>query len=555
MERSLSKLVEKEFDLVIVGGGIHGACTAWEAASRGLSTALLEKKDFAWATSANSLKIIHGGFRYLQHADIKRMRESSLERKALMQIAPHLVHPLPVLLPTYGHGMKGREILGLGLAVNHFITWDRNRSIDPNKRIPAGKVLSKSEVLAHLPGLEPKGLTGGVVFYDAQVYNSERLVLAFLHSAWKAGANLANYVEVTGLLHENGEVKGVQVKDGSGGGTFEVRSRLVINTTGPWVEQFRRSGSRTKVQAGLAKAVNLVTRSIFNGHAVGLMGQNNLRDRDALVDKGSSFLFVAPWRGKSILGTNYSPYNGDPETLHPTRQDVLKLLAEFNRAYPAAQLTEGEVTFVHTGLLPASSLDNESEVVDLQKHHRLIEHDQEGLHGMISVVGVKYTTARQVAKEVIELAARKLGGERKGDGSGSTGLHGGGIENFQAFLTSLIGQRPCRLGEKSIRNLVYNYGSGYSAVLDELDPAWQSRGLPEEQALLEAQVRHAIKNELALKLTDVVLRRTELGTAERPQMNLLRAASRVMAASLGWDQEREQRELEEVNEIYNFTRQ
>jgi glycerol-3-phosphate dehydrogenase len=554
MERNLERLASEEFDVAVIGGGIYGACVAWEAASRGLSVALLEKKDFAWATSANSLKIIHGGFRYLQHADFRRMRQSSLERRTLMRVAPHLVHPLPVFLPTYGHGFKGREVFTLGLLVNHLVTFDRNQRADPQKNIPYGQILSKEEALRRVPGLEPRGLTGGVLFFDAQVYNSERLVLAFLKSAAQAGAALANYAQVTGFLRKGSRITGVQVEDLQRGERLDVRARTVINTAGPWMGRLNdRAGSPPGSFAGLAKAVNLVTRPIFADFAVGLMGQNNLRDRGALVDKGSSFLFVAPWRGSSLLGTAYSAYTGDPDQMKPTRFDVHGLLEEFNRAYPAADLKEEDVSHVHAGLLPAADLDPRSGSVDLVRHHYIHDHQPDGAAGLLSVVGVKYTTARQVAQEVIDRVFHTWGKQGPASVSASKSLQGGEIRRFDEFVQELIKEQPCGLSESCLQSLARNYGSDLPAVLAEIDPAWKSQGKDEALALARAEVRHAVKEEMAFTLEDVLLRRTELGTAAKPAAETISAAAAEMAVLFGWDEQKTHSEIEEVNEIYHIT--
>lgn len=200
MKRNLEELSNTQFDVLVIGGGIYGACVAYEATLRGLSVALVEKQDFCGATSANSLKTIHGGLRYLQHADFKRMRESIYERRTLMKIAPHLVHPLPVLVPTYGHGLKGIEAMTVALKINDLVSCDRNLGLpDPQKHIPTGRTLSPTECLNTLPGISADGLTGGAIFHDAQVYNSERLVLAYLQSATQLGLRVANYLEVTGF--------------------------------------------------------------------------------------------------------------------------------------------------------------------------------------------------------------------------------------------------------------------------------------------------------------------------------------------------------------------
>ena len=173
MIRNLSQLQGRKFDVLVVGGGIYGVCTAWDAALRGLSVALVEKGDFGSATSSNSLKIIHGGLRYLQHADLKRVRESTAERRTLMRIAPHLVHPMPCLMPTYGHALKGKEAMAVALFLNDLVCFDRNGLSDPQKHIPRGRVISKKECMSLIPGVNERELSGGALWYDCQLYNSE----------------------------------------------------------------------------------------------------------------------------------------------------------------------------------------------------------------------------------------------------------------------------------------------------------------------------------------------------------------------------------------------
>ena len=255
---------------------------------RGLSVALIERSDFGAATSANSLKIIHGGLRYLQHADVRRARESICERRSLLQIAPHLVHTLPVLLPTYGHGLKGREVMKVGLAINDLVGFDRNRLVDPGKHIPRGRTITHEECLALAPGLYEEGLTGGAIFYDAQVYNSERLILSFIHSAVKAGAEAANYAEVTGFLGTAAHVKGVMIKDTLSNERHEVQARMVVNTAGPWINQVQRLLPQLPPPPPrFDKAFNVVNRPLFKKYSLGISSQQQYRDADAVLDKGS----------------------------------------------------------------------------------------------------------------------------------------------------------------------------------------------------------------------------------------------------------------------------
>lgn len=555
MKRDLTQLTKNVYDIIIIGGGIYGACVAWDASLRGLKVALVEKADFGSATSANSLKTIHGGLRYLQHADFKRMRESICERRTLMQIAPHLVHPLPVLLPTYGYGMRGKEVLSLALAINDLLSCDRNRLADPQKHIPQGCVISRSECLSLLPGIHQKSLTGGAVFYDAQVYNSERLLLSFLRSAEQAGADLANYVEVTRFIQEGNCVTGVEAKDLLTGNQLNIRAKTVVNTSGPWINHVLDLLNRPPAKPGVrfAKAINLVTRQLFETYAVGISGQNSYQDRDTLIDKGSSLLFIAPWRGKSLIGTTYTVCNEDPDDFIVTEKDIQEFLDQINQAYPAANLTREEVSFVHGGLLPSSSICHKTGNVQLSKHYQIYDYRDRGLQGLISVVGVKYTTARHVAQKVVDWVFRSWGQQPPKSVSAIAPLYGGQIEQFETFLHAEIEKRPNKLGDEAIRSLVYNYGSAYGEVLQYLDKHANGRGtLTDRLAVLRAEVVHGVREEMAQKLSDVVFRRTELGTAGYPGSEALRTCADIMSAELGWSPTRRAQELQEVNKVFAF---
>ena len=555
MKRDLLKLSEHSYDLLVIGGGVYGAGIAWDASLRGLSVALVEKADFGSATSANSLKIIHGGLRYLQHGDVRRMRQSIAERKALMRIAPHLIHPLPVMLPTYGHGLKGRELLALALKINDLISCDRNWDLsDSQKHIPPGQSLSKHECLQLIPGLTSEGLTGGVLFYDAQIYNSERLLIEFLCSATEQGADVANYTEVIGFRQTRDRVTGALVRDTLTGDSFDIRANVIINASGPWINHVlgqvkRRSNLPNR---RFAKAINLVVRPLFSHpYAVGLSSRENHPNRDA-GNKGSRFFFTAPWRGKTLLGTEYLPYDGAPDDFHVSQADIHTFLKNFNHAYPAANLKLADVSFVHGGLLPSSIPGSATGGVQLAKSYQIYNHQQDGFKGLLSVVGVKYTTARGVAQRVVDQAFQILDKPFVNSISSVHPLYGGQINQFATFLKTALQTEATRLPADAIRRLVYNYGSSYRKVLSYLDDDLFNSQTPiEDLAILKAEVRYGVREEMAQKLSDVVLRRTELGTAGRPTDLHLSACAEIMGEELGWSWVKVQTELQEITTFFD----
>lgn len=557
MKRTLTTFANTQFDVLIVGGGIYGAWTAWDAAQRGLSVALIEKGDFGGATSSNSLKIMHGGLRYLQHADFKRMRESIRERSILMRVAPHLVHPLPCLMPTYGHGMKGREALSVAMLMNDVMSFDRNTQLeDPQKHIPPGRVVSPQEVQRLVPQVETKNLTGGAMWHDCQTYNTERLLFSILHSAANAGALMANYVEAVGFEKQANRIVAANVQDILTGDRFPIRARLIVNTCGPWVDLLlnRLDGRKTTQQKFLpSKTMNLVIkRQLIPEYAVGISSKFEFKDKDAIISKGSRALFIVPWRNYSMVGTTHLPFTGDASNFQITENDVLTFMHELNEAYPAANLQREDIAFFYGGLLPMVPSNGSHGDVRLVKHYTLCDHQQDdGLEGFVSVVGVKYTTARDVAEKTIDLVFKKLGKQPPPCRTHATPVHGGNITRFKEFVAQETRQPPHQWRDHVIKNLVWNYGTAYTEILQYISTD-SSAALPvtAEAATLKAELLYNIRDEMAQKLVDVIRRRTELGSAGYPGDTIVQASAALMATELGWNAEKTQQEIRDVKAVY-----
>jgi glycerol-3-phosphate dehydrogenase len=553
MKRDLAALTAREHDIVVVGGGIFGACIAWDAALRGLSVALVERGDFCHATSANSFKMVHGGVRYLQHADLTRLRESVRERRALLRIAPHLVSPLPIVIPTYGHGVEGPEILRMGLALYDLLAFDRNRGIhDPERRIPPARRLSRDECLSLFPDVERCGLSGAVLFSDAQMYSPARLGLAFLRSAVEAGAVVANYVEANGFLRSATSVVGVTGRDGLTGDELEVRGRLVINAAGPWAERLLENGlgARLDPPSVFSRDLCFVTsRPAAGPH--GLAVQGRTRDPDAVLARKARHLFLVPWRGRLLVGVWHVVWDRPPEDVSASEEELRGYLDEVNGAHPALGLTLDDVALVQAGLVLFGA--NAPGATDLSygKRSRVVDHAlTQGLAGLVTVVGVRSTTARGVAEHTVDLACRKLGVEQRPSETGKTPLHGGDIELLGELLDYALWTRPAGTSEESIRALVRNHGTEYRRVVALAEGAPGLAGTLGESHVLGAEVAHAVREEMAVSLGDVVFRRSDLGTAGQPGDAALADCASRMAEELGWDAARAERELAEVREIY-----
>lgn len=548
MKRDLQALADGVADVVVIGAGIYGAAITREAALRGLDVRLVERDDFGGATSANSHHIIHGGVRYLQHGDVPRVVESIRERHSLSRIAPHFVRPLPVVIPTYGHGLRGREILAAAAAVHRALelaTGHRQRLVLPG--LPPGP-LSKRRVLELLPELPDRGLTGGVLLYDSQVTNSERLLLGMLRSAVDAGARVANYVEAVGFRREGGRVAAVVVRDRVGGSEIEIAARTFVNAAGPWISPVAGLAGAGERPGRLARALNLVIREIFPRVAAGLYGGRRHDDSSEILARGQRLLFLVPWRGRTIVGTDYAPHAGDAAELGVRRADVERLLDGINDAYPAARLTIDDVALVHSGLLPARSVSARTGEPEIDKHFRIVDHAPDGAAALLSVVGVKYTTARDVAERAVDFLFRSWQRRPPRSISAERPLPGGDIgADFEAYRTAELARSGA--ARPAIDRLIRNYGARYGEVLRHREPAGED---PTELSLLRAEVRHAVREEMALTLADVVLRRSDLGSAGHPGREVLSAAARFAAEELGWSRERAAEEVAAVERRYRI---
>jgi glycerol-3-phosphate dehydrogenase len=553
MDRNTRDLERKEYDLVVVGGGIFGVCAAWDGALRGLSVALVEGRDFSHATSANHLKMVHGGIRYLQHGDILRIRESCRERSALLRIAPHLVRPLPVIVPTYGHGMRGKEVLRAGMFLYDLLTLDRNRRIhDPGQRIPRVSFLSRREVLDLFPGVDDKGLSGGALFHDGQIHNPPRLALSFLGAAVAAGADAANYLEVTRFIQKGRRVIGVEVRDGLDGGAFDVRGKVILNAAGPWAARLieGKLGLRLPRDPVFSRDVCFVARrSLSPTHAIAC--QTRTRDADAVVSRGGRHLFLAPWRGYTLVGVWHGVHHGNPDDLSVGEEELRDFLDEANGAYPGLSLSPDDISMVNAGLILFAENRPGDDGIRFGKRSVLWDHEtMHGVEGLVTLIGVRATTARGMARKAINSVFRKLRKDPPASRTDSTPICGGRIDSFDAFLEWALSRPPHRLDEPVIRSLVRNHGSAYEEVTNRIaeDSAWAGR--VGESFVLKAEIIHAVRAEMARKLEDVVFRRTDLGTGTHPGEDALRVCAELMAQELGWGEGRIRQELAETRAAF-----
>ena len=549
MKRDLRAMTEKKYDLVVIGGGITGACVARDAALRGLSVALLEKQDFAGATTSASSKLIHGGLRYLQNLEVGLVRESLRERRIWSNTAPHLIDPITFLMPETSRGIKNRMVKAIGLTLYDWLAYDRNRLDDPAKSIPSHRKLSRKEVLKLEPGLDTPNLTGAAMFHDYQMYSPERLALECVLGAAAAGADVANYAEVDGFLLDERRVTGVRVRDAADSGAqplLEISGRMTVNAAGPWADLLMGGLHRALTgKVGPArrlirsKGIHLLTRAITMGHAIAVSSEHG-------------HFFILPWRGHSILGTTDTIYKGDPDAVHVTEKDIVNFLAVVNKGYPAAKLCRADVLHFYCGLRPLVDTETESSMPEgdrakgggaeepdsytTSRAAEIVDHEAEGnIGGILTVIGGKWTTSRNLAEKVVGLAITKLGRAPVPCATESIPTYGGAVGRFSEFKSRAVQDHP-DWPAAVVENLARNYGSRVEDViaLTKEDEKLKMR-LSDRFLDIAAEVVYAAREEMALTVEDVLFRRTGLGTIGSPGEAAIKRVADLMGDELGWD--------------------
>jgi glycerol-3-phosphate dehydrogenase len=525
MKRDLEKMAKTQFDVLFVGGGVTGAAAAYDAAQRGLRVGLVEKRDFGWATSSATSKLIHGGLRYLKNLEFGLVRESLRERRVLTMIAPHLVAPTPFLVPTYRGTSNNFPMIAAGMLLYEMLSFDKAWLEDHARQAPSFRLLTKRGVLAEEPGVDPRKLSGGALYYDCQMLAPERLTLEFVLGAAAHGAQVANYAEVEGLLVEDRRVLGAKVRDAFTGEKREIRAHLVANVAGPWadfVSEMALGGSKKSLIR--SQGIHLIFRRVVKDHAV------------VLRTKGGRHFFLIPWRGMTLAGTTDTRFEGHPDEYGVTKGAAQHFVKEINEAYPSAQLSLDEVCWTYGGLRPIveNETDVDVEVYKASRKYEIYDHaNEDKLDGFVTVIGGKYTTSRHLAEQLVDLAERKLGKPRTECRTARMPLPGGDIRRWRDFLIE-GGRRYPALGEAMIREVSATYGSRRDRVLTRLSDPALARQLDERWALPAAVVAEAVEEEMAQTLEDILWRRTTLADAGLLTEEAVAGAAEIACARLGW---------------------
>jgi glycerol-3-phosphate dehydrogenase len=377
------------YDVVIIGAGINGAGIARDAAMRGLKVLLIEKGEIGQGTTVASTRLIHGGLRYLEHFEFGLVHESLREREILLRIAPHLVRPLAITIPIYKQSKRGRLTIGAGMILYDLLSW--------GKSLPRHRMLSRAETLQQLPGLNPDGLVGSALYYDAQVEFPERLVMANVLSAREFGAEVLTHTRVTNLAVADGKVSGVEFVGEDGAKQF-VEAAVVINAAGPWIDLvLERVAVKSPKLIGGTKGSHIVVAPFpgASGNAIYLEARSDGRP-----------IFIIPWNKLYLIGTTDVRFEGDPDEVRCESWEIDYLLTETNFALPGAQLTRESILETYSGVRPLPVTGDKDER-SITRRHFIRQHPQ--LPNLLSIVGGKLTTYRSLAEECVDLIFQKLG--------------------------------------------------------------------------------------------------------------------------------------------------
>jgi glycerol-3-phosphate dehydrogenase len=559
IERSqaLASLAADEFDVVVVGGGITGAGVALDAASRGYSVALLERADYASGTSSRSSKLVHGGLRYLQNFDLGLVREALLERQLMVALAPHLVRPLPLVVPAF-EGAKPDRLVGVGLNLYDVMSVDRARvrtrrgrkrgasrnaaeraevppvpeAPDPDESwSPARhRVISGEEVLELLPALAAREPTSGYLFYDCQTDDS-RLVLTVLGEAERFGAVCANRLDVTGLLEDGGRASGVQVTDLESGAEFQVRAANVVNATGVWADQLRPQELHVEAELPTIRP-SRGTHVTIRPEELPLVG-------GAIVPAGSGrSIFALPWLGHALVGTTDNDYEGPLDHVEPSTEDIAYLLEAVNQFF-GTDIGPDRLTGAFAGVRPLISTGDPKKSVDISRKAELYETSS----GMITITGGKLTTWRRMAKMTVDRLVEREAREA------ACRTHE--IPLGQAISADEL-PRLEGVAEDAYQPLASRYGhAAFEVLAIAAERGELAQPIVPACPDLLAEVALAARREQARSIGDALLRRTRLGLLAARELMAgdepaepVRRVGEVLARELGWDEQRLAAELD-----------
>jgi len=513
---------DQPYDVAVIGAGINGAGIARDAALRGLRVVVLEQNDLCSGTSAVSSRLIHGGLRYLEYGELPLVFESLRERITLREIAPHLVRPLRITIPIYKSARRGKLLIRLGM-----IAYDL---LSAGKTLPAHDMLGRDEVLSAEPGLANDGLVGAARYFDAQITFAERLVLENLLAARSAGAAILTYNSVTRINIENGRVASLDCTDTLTQQARRIEASVVINAGGPWVDSVLSTAAEGTPQlVGGTKGSHIVVGKFA-------AAPNDAFYVEAAAD-GRPF-FIIPWNDQYLIGTTDIRYDGDLAEIRASRDEVDYLLAETNRVFPAAQLSADDIHFAYAGVRPLPKRDKGPESSITRRH--IILKNRKIARGLISIIGGKLTTYRNLAEQTVDRLGKTIGRKLPACRTRDTLLPG--AYRIKEARTAL--ESAGILSPAGVERILCIYGGRAAALMEHASSNPDlMRCIDKEATVLAAEVVFAMREEMARTLIDVVYRRLMLGLSADQGRAMYEDIATTAAAACNWDGTRRSAEL------------
>lgn len=511
------------YDVIVIGAGANGAGIARDAALRGLRVCLLEKEDICSGTSSWNGRLIHGGLRYLEQMDIRLVRESLRERERLFRHAPHLVKPVPFMMPFYSKNKRPSWMIRMGMLAFDVLSYD--------KSVTHHRILPKQKAVTRFPGMSTDTLTGAALYIDGQVELSERLCVELVVAAAADGAVIRTHARVDEAIVEGGKVRGVRYVDELTGARHEVRAPVVLNVAGPWVDRVF-TGLDPKRLIGGTKGSHLIVDR-FPGAPTDVIYYESQIDQRLVL--------VIPWLGRILIGTTDVRYEDDPDDVVADHDEMDYLLTETNRLIPGAGLTPDSVLYTFSGVRPLPHVPGKAESALPRSH---VIHDHEGtVDGLLSMVGGKLTTYRSLAEDAVDATYKKLGRKPAPCTTHQVPLPGGRVSDFASFKADFVAESglPARTAER-LANL---YGARAVDVLELAGTAPELRDpIDESTGAIGAELVFAVEHEFARTLTDVYMRRTMIGLEPGHGLATADRAAEILGNRLGWGATRHHDEVE-----------
>ena len=542
--RDFQTIQRTSYDVVVIGGGINGAAVARDAALRGLKTILLEKNDFASGTTSWSTRLIHGGLRYLEYLEFNLVRESLREREALLSTASHLVKPIQMTIPIYKQGSRGYWVIQAGMLLYDLLSFD--------KTLLSHRMLPERKFQQLFRFVNRKGLAGAAQYYDGQAEYAERLCLENILSAQEAGATVLNHAAVTHLYRQGKQLIALGCEDRLTGETFTIKDcdrAVVINTSGPWVDAICQLGCEgdpdskavhsapigNKPKMGGTKGSHIIVEA-FPGAPEGALYVEAEAD-------GRPF-FIVPWLGMYLIGTTDLRYQGSLDRIKASNEEIDYLIRETNHILPTANLSREDVRFTYSGVRPLPYSEG-AKPGSITRSHILFDHEKEGVANLISLIGGKLTTYRQVGEEMVDAVYRKLKRPAPKSSTLKKPLPGK-IWPDDPRIEQALDAYKDRIPSTTIKHLFALYGANAIAVLALVDGAPDlAEPIVERLPDICAQIVYAVQSELACTFVDICRRRTALAMKANYGFDALPALTDTLIKHCGWTREECDRQAQE----------